>query len=351
MDFGRYCSTPLYSLGTAAPTVDCNELPHWPFVQTTVLARAIRQENPKHVRALLRRGCSPNKPVGQEELRPLMIALYIKNKEKRMTVVKCLFAFHVNPMLADSKGTNSLMYACAMSLEEEVRFMINNYYMDFKATDDQSNTVLHYCAMAGSLPVLDIVLNKILRYSLSINGRNRGNHTPLDIAILQCSMDCIQMLQKSGGQCTLPKYRRSPDFLPSIHNRISTGSSTCSDGQTSITYAIRKVVEKKEGAGSSWRPLQGTSSGAEFPPLILSKPEEKKTTALQCPDDVICRLLSMKAKRSTLCYCRPQQRAPLDSEWVKSTQASMTAAFHKKTRKVLAIHSSSGSSSRELSEE
>ncbi len=341
MELGRYCHTPSYCLSQGAPTVDSTtDIPDWPFLQTTVLARAICHENPKHVKALLKKGCSPNKPVGVKELRPLMIALYMKNKEKRIAVVKSLFAFNVNPMLTDHKERNCLMYACAMAMEQEVEYLLNNYYFDLKAKDSHYNTVLHYCAMAGNLPVLRLVLTKILRYSLGINSRNSSSHTPLDVAILQCHFDSMQTLREAGGQCTLPKYQRHV-FFPKIPVTDSAGSSAYSEGPTSMSYAIRKAADKKA------RLPRIVSKGYSFnalPPIRSLKAKDKNETG-QSADDVLCRLLSLKGKRNTTCYCKPIERAPLDSQWVKSTQASMTAAFHKKTRKPFMVHSSSGSSS------
>ena len=343
MDLGRYCHTPSYVQGKSAPTLDFKELPSWPFTQTTVLARSICHENPKHVRTLLKKGCSPNRPVGQEELRPLMIAFFMKRKEKRVAVVKCLFDYHVNAMLTDSKGRNCLMYACALALEEEVEYLINHFYFDFKVTDIHCNTVLHYCAMCGTTPVLSLVLDKMLRYSLSINGRNNGSHTPLDVAIIEENLDCMQLLHKAGGQCTLPKYRKIPIYF---HLRtcspVSTATSTTSDcDPPSLAYSMRIAADERarseeDKLSSGWLPM--------FPPIGPPKCVRQGQQKRLCSEDILYRLLGTKAKQNTASYCRPVERVSLDSDWIKATQAYMSRAYLKKAKKLLVLSSSSNSS-------
>lgn len=228
MESSRYRSTPTSSLGEAAPCINFTALPEWPFEQTTVLVRAILHENPRHVKLLLKKGCSPNKSVGAEVMRPLMIACHVKNKDKRLSMVKTLVDFNVNPMLADSKGRNCLMYACALSLDDEVEWLIKKVYMNFKAVDASGNTVLHYCALAGNVNVLSMILDKMLRYLLRINGRNDSNHTALDIAIISNNTDCTLVLQKAGGQYTLPRYRvinNTCNILPQLPEYTSGGGS------------------------------------------------------------------------------------------------------------------------------
>lgn len=331
MALNGFRSTPTRSLGKGAPCINFAVPSEWSFEKSSVLVRAILHENTRHVKLLLKKGCNPNKPVGDRNIRPLMMAWYVKNKDKRMTMLKMLLNSSVNPMSTDSEGRNSLMYACALPLHDEVEILVNNSYCDFKAVDAHGNTVLHFCALAGNSSVLRIVLEKMKRYLLHVNARNRNHHTALDVAILCNNCDCARELRKVGGQRTLPKFRVISNVcgsLPRLPEHVSGGSSGWRDrdrrGEVTITDAIGKATYKNR-ANITQRITSKTNMETHG-----SKSEHKA----QSSDDIVHRLLSLKGKRSTISYCNPSKiLVPLDSEWVARTRATMNVCLKKQSRK------------------
>lgn len=318
MALSGFRSTPTNSLGEAEPCIKFIQPPEWPFEQTSVLVRAIRHEKLRHVKMLLKKGCNPNKPVGDAHMLPLMMAYYVKNRDKRLSIVKALLEFDVNPMLTDSEGRNCLMYACALSLLDEVECLVKKSCFNFKATDAHGNTILHYCALAGNVSVLSAILEKMLEYLLRINHRNDNNHTALDVAILSNNPACTQVLRNAGGQRTLPRYRVMCSLLPRLTEHVSTGGSSggCGiDWRVNMTNATAAKYQRKE------QMKRGLS-------LLSSKTDPPSS------DDIVHRLLSLKGKRTTPTYCRPSKTmVPLDTEWVTRTRAAMNPCHKKPCRR------------------
>ena len=192
-----------------------NIIPDTSFTQTSVLVRAIYFENVKEVDFLLKKGSDPNKPVGNRRIRPLMMACFVKNSTRRLAIFKSLFRYQVDPELTDIKGQNCLMYTCALKLKDELQVILDNFVCSFYNKDNSGNTLLHICAKHSTVDIMDVVLDKMFRYSMNINIRNNNDHTPLDLAIPQKNIECADKLFIVGGQSTLLNHRNGPAYFES----------------------------------------------------------------------------------------------------------------------------------------
>jgi len=173
--------------------------------QPPPLIKAIQHQYVTQVRDLLQKGCSPNEAMGECKIRPLMVACYMRSKHKRMSVFRSLIQHDVDIELADSNGRDCIMYACALSLKEEVKVLLESRMYGLYSMDDGWNTPLHVCARYGSVDVLKILLHRMATQKLSFNLRNVKNLTPLDVAILCKKIKCIELLCSKNALSSFPK--------------------------------------------------------------------------------------------------------------------------------------------------
>ena len=175
------------------------------FNATTVLTRAILCEAQWKVRYLLRKGCDPNKPAGKNVIHPLMVACYVVNSWKRVSILKMLIEHGADPTKADVRGRNSVMYACALALAVETALMVKDWDYDFNTTDMYGDTLLHICARAGDARVLGVVLREMLKHRLDISIESRSGLTPLSIAVMSGNYECARVLYEAGASPRLPR--------------------------------------------------------------------------------------------------------------------------------------------------
>ena len=330
-----------------------NIIPDTSFTQTSVLVRAIYFENVKEVDFLLKKGSDPNKPVGNRRIRPLMMACFVKNSTRRLAIFKSLFRYQVDPELTDIKGQNCLMYTCALKLKDELQVILDNFVCSFYNKDDSGNTLLHICAKHSTVDVMDVVLDKMFRYSMNINIRNNNDHTPLDLAILQKNIECADKLFKVGSQSTLLNHRNGPAYFESIKDQLLEEKRR---GKLMIST---HSIAKKNFPPSKQRDLVvGTTRIKTHLPDFSES--EKMKSPLQCdspshssdgmflkdPEEALYQLLEIRAKRAGPGYSNPSQRqVPLDADWVASTRDHLHAIAAME-RYVLESGTKSSSSSR-----
>ncbi len=176
------------------------------FQLSSVLTRAIKSESPRNVKFLLEKGCDPNSAVGNDRIRPLMVACYLKNNNKRMSIFQHLLSHGADPSLSDLCGRNGYMYACGLSLEKELLLLIKYSETDLNVTDVHGDTLLHICAKTGNANMLRIVLKEMKKYRLNISIQNKSYFTPLSLAIFNGHHDCAKELHEAGGS---PRFQRS----------------------------------------------------------------------------------------------------------------------------------------------
>lgn len=181
--------------------MDLTLAPSFTFpTRSSLLIKAIQHQYTKQVRDLLKKGCDPNEATGPRKIRPLMMACYMKSKFKRMSVFKSLLLHDVNIDLADLDGRDCFMYVCAMSLKEEVQLLLGSRMYGLYSMDGKWNTPLHVCARYDSVDVLNVLLQKMSACHLSINLRNFDNHTPMDVAVRNRNVKCIDSLCRADAQ-------------------------------------------------------------------------------------------------------------------------------------------------------
>ena len=298
--------------------------PDTSFCQTSVLVRAIISENVGRVKFLLKEGCDPNKPVGDRQMRPLMMACFVKHSAKRLAIFKSLFQHTVDPELADKNGKNCLMYTCSLNLKAELDFILDSFVCSLYNADISGNTLLHECAKYSILSITDKIVKKMLSYSMNINIRNKNNHTPLDEAVLHKNVDGIESLCKAGGQCILPIYNYRSLFA----NKESIKESLARPRSVSLPSSqksrdIPGIILPQQSSNNHrgfLPPIKKTSAiltrratytamfrkSNEDTPPAKSFPEIKSSCIhRKDPEEILYKLLDLKSRRGTAtAYCR-----------------------------------------------
>lgn len=179
-------------VGIAQPPDDC-------FCDTSVLLRAVEAGAPKRVKFLLEQGCDPNLACGTRRIYPLMMACYISNSKKQLSIVNSLLLYGADPSLRDLSSRNSLMYACTLAHEDVVETIVYGADYDLNAVDTTGNTALHYAAVVGKVNIVNVLVGELRRFRLDLNKRNELFLTPLTTALLSKSIECAKALFSAGA--------------------------------------------------------------------------------------------------------------------------------------------------------
>lgn len=299
-----------------------SDRPDTSFNQSSVLVRAIHFEDIRQVRFLLKKGCSPNKAVGKKKIRPLMMACYMKNGCKRITIIKSLLHHEVNPMLTDADGQNSLMYACALCLMDETKLILENTMYSFYDVDTNGNTLLHICARSSNVAVMELVLDKMLGYLMNINVCNNSDHTALDLAILNKNIECADKLREVGGQSTLPRARARTALLPKFeigHSGVG-GREEGRSGKREISTALPRT--KTQACPRKASVNASLETTAIHLPSVHSNTKQEHVP-IKDTEDIVHWLLELTGTRNTSTYRKPsKEMLPIDAKWVATAQAS-----------------------------
>ncbi len=170
-----------------------------------------------------------------------MVACFITNRKKRLEIINSLLNHGSDPILTDSFGRNSYMYACGLSLEKEVMLLIKDTDCDLNATDLKGDTLLHICAKTGKVDILRIVLKEMKRYNMDISVQNKMYFTPLSLAILNGFPDCARKLHEAGA---------SPRFTESCFNHIMLKLEKYPRNFSSVDGSVRSIVNASEALGT-----------------------------------------------------------------------------------------------------
>ena len=191
------------SMAWSRAVIEIAEPPSDTFNKTTVLLRAVQGGVCKQVRFFLEHGCDPNQSSGARNIRPLMMACYVQDDKKRLSIMNSLLMFGADPSLGDVKSRNSLMYACALAPRKVVEALLYAADYDLNAVDDNGNTSLHFAAIAGNIGVQDALVKRLQKLQLDMNIRNDEFLTPLSTALLNQNTECAQALYDIGA---LPRF-------------------------------------------------------------------------------------------------------------------------------------------------
>ena len=220
--------------------------------------------------------------------------------------------------------------------------MLANRVYSFYAADRNGNTLLHVCAKRSNSVVINTVLEKMLSYQMDINIRNNSNHTALDVAILNNNLQCSKTLNQVGGQFTLPKMRLKTAPVPQFQTEHlpTTWIKGCRSG-IDITAASWKsspslpaTFKMQDCPGKDGMGVSGIAE-TSLPPL--STQAEHGHAACKDTEEIVHRLLVLKATRHTLTYKRPsKQMLPIDTDFIATLPSNSTSEnFSKQEKKRL----------------
>lgn len=315
--------------------------PNTSFGQTSVLVRAITAENVRRTKFLLKNGCSPNKSVGETRIQALIAACYVKNATKRYAIFEALFRYGVNPELTDAFGRNAIMYTCALNLEDELCFILDNFICSFYNHDCYGNTLLHICARYSTGSITQKIATKMVSYSMNINIPNSSNHTPLDEAILHRNIDSVHKLYELNARSTLPEFpqyiyksvlgidarniitvntltqrRQSQQplkILPSTLKPIQIQRRMTQIEFSKKSLSMGKCASEGILPKSTRTPSRASTFSTEIIPKPIGPPINQ--------DDMLYKLLDLQSRRG-MHYTRRQKSAqvPIDDKWRATIQ-------------------------------
>ena len=278
------------------------------FTNSSVLARAIQFENVTETTILLKKGCDPNKPVGNHKMRPMMLAAFIKNDRRRLAIFKHLIEHKADPELTDNRDSNCLMYVCAHDLLDEMVELLDNYIFSFYNKNKRGNMLLHVCAKYSSVEITKLVHQKMRKYSMDLNVRNGDGHTALDVALINNNLKCAEWFFMEKGQSTLPEHGNGPKYFMSIKGHLWMEKH----GKTP-TDAYKEEAESSMDKEEAEKPKKLTVSDVMRP---------KPGYVRQDPEEIVYRLLAHQAKVGPVDY-KPDRRVPLDANWTAQTRAHL----------------------------
>ena len=169
-----------------------------------------------------------------------MVACFVKDGRKRHCLIKTLLNHGADPSLPDALKRNSIMYACALSLREEVKLLVKDCDYDLNTMDLYRDTLLHICAKAGDQQVLEIVLGEMQRYRMDISLQNNFHLTPLSLAILNGNYECARILHEAGGcpRFSKDKFGQVLEVLCDNHVRVSSAGMRAIQDARSVGEAF-----------------------------------------------------------------------------------------------------------------
>ncbi len=126
---------------------------------------------------------------------PLMMACFMRNLKHRTMVCELLLEHGANIELLDMFNRNTIMYACATRnqylLEKLLLFMDS----DMNHTDKDGNTSLMYAAIEGDPRILKMIMDKLKKYGLSMDMRNKRGFTAYLLALKNGNIECANILR------------------------------------------------------------------------------------------------------------------------------------------------------------
>ncbi len=177
--------------------------PNDPFINTTVLLRTVKAGACKQTTFLLEQGCDPNLSSGSRSIQPLMMACYIQDERKKLSIIRSLLLFGADPSLGDTYSRNAFMYACALGSRAVAEALLYGADFDLNAADDDLNTALHFAAITGNVYVITALLEQLRKLQLDNSPRNSQFLTPLSIALLNRNVECAEVLYEHRA---LPRF-------------------------------------------------------------------------------------------------------------------------------------------------
>lgn len=169
------------------------------FKETTVLRRAVETGRVSQVSYLLQKGCEINGKSGNRAITPFIAACFIKDRRKRVKIVKLLLQYNADCSIGDINNRNVLFYACAYRLTDVLELLLGSVNFDLNSRDVYGNTALHVAAMVMDMDVLKMLIKALLSYQLSLSLHNSMMLTPLLLALLVGNLAGALTLHAAGA--------------------------------------------------------------------------------------------------------------------------------------------------------
>ena len=211
-------------------------------------------------------------------------ACYFKDASKRLIIFKQLLSFEADVMLSDAVGQNSLVYCCALRLDEETVLLFKStIYTCFKDADVYGNILLHVCAKSGNTSFLAKAIKTMSVYNIDINTRNSSNQTALDVAVQNRKRECAEMLSKALGYSmpSKPKLMKSTStYLPGVStSTIVERDQSIGAGEVGVLH--RTATYGRLPLGKEKRVAIGTTGSRKN--LVKIKPHAGDTAEKRSP--------------------------------------------------------------------
>ena len=163
------------------------------------LNAAIGRKRFSQVKMLLDIGVDVNQQDSEMRRTALMQLCFLDDESKAAKYVKILLKRGAKVGLKDKDGLTALSHACKLGLEQLVSIMLEEEGdFDLNSQDKLGNTALHYAALSGNFVVLNLLLNKLKRFKLSVDKVNKRGETPLIIASKSGNFFCARILVSEG---------------------------------------------------------------------------------------------------------------------------------------------------------
>lgn len=188
---------------------------------TRDLIKAVEQNDPKQVKALLKQGADVNLLLPSESpfyLFFLSREMYMNGLSKQMQhdavfigamhanasranlkVLKVLQKKRANIDAGDSEGKTPLMYALRSPGGEEYALQLIRKGANYTTVDLAGNTALHYAAFGGNLQGVNMTVTG----GTAINTPNNEGITPLHAAAVRAELDMLQAMVDLGADIRL----------------------------------------------------------------------------------------------------------------------------------------------------
>jgi hypothetical protein len=204
---------------------------------------------------------------------PLMNCALIQDEVWAVGLARILIEKGARLDLKDKYSLTALHYACIFDKPRLAEVLCSAVDFDINAGDRHGNTPLHYAVSNGNIAVTRLLIETLLRYSLTVDKPNKKGVTPLMMAWKSGHFDCAKLLVTQG--------RANEDARDSVENK------TAKDWEREATEKENRTnMPNQKGSGPKIRrervrsaPLMRNRRPTEFVRKeMVDKENEEKAT-------------------------------------------------------------------------
>lgn len=113
-----------------------------------------------------------------------------------------------------------VMYQLVLSLSDNIHTML-------KVNDSQGNNVLHILAESNNSRALQTISNPVYRDDTIFKAKNNAGHTPLEVAVLKNSLECLEYILKFYPEENDQRLIAAKPFLPYAIQQLNIDMLSC----------------------------------------------------------------------------------------------------------------------------